>query len=117
MDVRYPGFGTILVAGERYDHDVVIEDGMVRPRDKKPSKPLKAQTGHTPLSAAESIPWSKPKLVIGSGYSGRLPILPEVEEEARSRQVDLVVAPTAEACRILAELDASEANAVLHVTC
>jgi hypothetical protein len=60
MEINYPGFGTIEVAGERFDHDVVIEDGEVRARHKAPSKAFKAGTGHTPLSASEDIPWSKP---------------------------------------------------------
>lgn len=117
MEVEYPGFGTIVVEGRRYHHDVVIEAGRVRARDKKPSKALKGVTGHTPLSAAEDIPWSRPTLVVGSGHSGGLPVLPEVEEEARARGVDLVVAPTAEACRMLHALEADQVNAVLHVTC
>jgi hypothetical protein len=118
MDVEYPGFGTIVVAGTRYDHDVVIDRGVVRRRDKGPSRPLKARGGgHTPLSAAEDIPWSTPRLVIGTGYSERLPILPEVADEAASRGVELVVLPTAEAVALLRSVDAAEVNALLHVTC
>ncbi len=117
MDVEYPGFGTIVVEGSRFDHDVVIEAGVVRARDKGPSKGLKARFGHTPLSAAEDIPWSRPQLIIGSGYSGRLPILPEVEAAAEERGIVLVVVPTAQACSLLQALAASDVNAILHVTC
>jgi hypothetical protein len=117
MEINYPGFGTIEVAGERFDHDVVIEDGEVRARHKAPSKAFKAGTGHTPLSASEDIPWSKPRLVVGSGYSGRLPILDEVRDEAAARGVELLVLPTSEACKLLTELNEAETNAVLHVTC
>lgn len=117
MDVEYPGFGTILVEGERFDHDVVIEGRVVRPRDKRPSKPFKSQTGHTPLSNREDIPWSKRRLVVGSGHSGRLPVLDDVRREADRRSVDLVVMPTAEACALLRDLDPDDANAILHVTC
>ncbi len=117
MEINYPGFGTVEVAGERFDHDVVIEDGEVRARDKGPSKSLKARTGHTPLSASENIPWSKRRLIVGSGYSGRLPVLDEVRDEAAALGVELLVVPTSEACELLAELDEAEVNAVLHVTC
>lgn len=116
MDVDYPGFGSIIVAGTRYDHDVVIEAGAVRPRDKGPSR-LRAAGGHTPLSVAESIPWSGSTLVIGTGASGRLPVLAEFEEEARARSVELLVMPTADACSYLRDVAASDAYAILHVTC
>lgn len=117
MNIAYPRFGEIVVEGTHYPHDVVIEAGEVRPRDKGPSKRLKAQFGHTPLSAAETIPWSGGRLIIGSGYSGGLPILPELTDEARRRDVELVVAPTRQACEMLAGLSLAEVNAILHVTC
>jgi hypothetical protein len=117
MDIEYPAFGTIVVEGTRYDHDVIIEDGVVRARKKGPSKPRKTTHGHTPLTAAEDIPWSKPRLVIGSGYSGSLPITADVTEEAAARGVVVEVMPTAEACGVLRRLEPSDANAILHVTC
>ncbi len=116
MDVEYPGFGTIVVFGRKYDHDVVVEDGEVRARDKGPSKRLK-KGGHTPLSVREDIPLSKSRLVIGSGYSGSLPILAEVTEAARSAKVTVDIMPTAEACSLLRSLDPASVNAILHVTC
>jgi hypothetical protein len=117
MDIEYPSFGTVVIDGTRYDHDVLIEDGRVTKRDKSPSKPLKARYGHTPLSVNEVIPWSKPKLVIGSGHSGRLPVLTEIEDEAERRGVDLVVMPTSEAVTLLSDSDEPDHNAILHVTC
>lgn len=117
MDIEYPDFGTIVIDGERYDHDLIIEGGQVTARDKTPSKPLKDRYGHTPLSDDEAIPWSRPRLVIGSGYSGRLPIVSAVEDEAERRGIDLVVMPTAEAVDLLNDTDQSGVNAILHVTC
>lgn len=117
MDIDYPRFGTIVVDGKEFHHDVVIEDDQVRARDKSPSKPLKGEHGHTPLSASEEIPWSKPRLIIGSGYSGRLPVLPDIAEEAAAQGVEVTVMPTSRACRLLADLDRSDVNAILHVTC
>lgn len=118
MDVVYPGFGSIMVNGERFDHDVVVEAGVVRARVKDPSKPHRTRYGHTPLSAEEMIPWSAPHLVIGTGASGRLPIMPEVSEAAREHGVELTLLPTAEACELLRSLDdAAACNAILHVTC
>ena len=117
MDIEYPGFGRIRVAGIDYYHDIVIDAGKVRARDKKPSKTLRSRYGHTPLSEAEEIPWSGRRLIIGSGYSGMLPIVPQLTEEAAAHGVELEIMPTAEACALLRTLMVEDANAVLHVTC
>lgn len=117
MDFEYPAFGKIIVDGTPYDHDVVIDDGQVRPRDKGPSRSLKAEFGHTPLSVDEAIPWSRPTLLIGSGYSGRLPVMPDVVQLAEERGVELVVLPTSQAVDLLNESESSGVNAILHVTC
>ena len=116
MDVEYPGSGAIVVSGRRFDHDVVICDGIVSARDKEPSR-ARSTGGHTPLTAAEDLPWTQPRLVIGSGHSGRLPIDDDVYAEAESRGVELIVLPTAEACEVLRDIGPDQANAVLHVTC
>ena len=60
MEVRFLGFGSIEVEGRRYEHDIVIDRGVVRKRSKKPSKPYRDRFGHTPLSVAEEIPWQTP---------------------------------------------------------
>jgi len=117
MEVEYLGFGEIDVSGERYEHDVVIENGRARKRDKKPSKGYRNDMGHTPLSAEEDIPWSAPRLVIGTGADGRLPVMAEVRDLAAERGVEVISMPTAEACRLLQGLEPHEAAAVLHVTC
>lgn len=117
MDVEYPGFGRIVVDGVRYDHDVIVEAGEVRPRTKAPSKPLKHRYGHTPLTAAEDLPHTAEHLVIGTGYSGDLPVLPEVVKQAEDRGVEVTLLPTEEACALLRTLDAGDVDAILHVTC
>jgi len=117
MDISYPGFGAIVVEGTRFEHDVVLEGGRIRPRDKKPSKKHKSTFHHTPLSIGEEIPWSPPRLVIGTGASGRLPIMPEVWEEAERRGIELIAEPTAGACRLLESADPVDVFAILHVTC
>jgi hypothetical protein len=117
MDVAYPGFGSIVVGGERFDCDVVLEAGRARPRKKGPSKAHRSRYGHTPLSPDEDIPWSPPRLVVGTGASGRLPIMPEVWEEAKLRGVELTAVPTSEACELLRPIRRDEVYAILHVTC
>ncbi len=117
MNARLIGFGEIELDGQRYDADVVIDRGQVRRRRKKPSKPYRERYGHTPLSAEESIPWDGPRLIVGTGADGRLPIMAEVYELAAGRNVEIVALPTDEACRLIADLEPGAVNAILHVTC
>jgi hypothetical protein len=109
-------FGEIEIDGVTYEHDVVIDRGQIRKRKKGPSKSLRAGYGHTPLSAAEDLPWDCRRLVVGSGADGALPVLPGVTEEAARRGVELMVVPTVDAIELLREADAGT-NAILHVTC
>ena len=85
MDARLISFGLIEIGGRRFEHDVVVDGGVVRRRKKTASKAYRDQYGHTPLSPDEAIPWSARLLIIGTGVSGQLPIMPELYEEARRR--------------------------------
>ena len=58
-------FGSIQIDGLVYDHDIVIDRGAIRKRKKQPSKKRRDAYGHTPLSAAEEIPWRCRRLVVG----------------------------------------------------
>jgi len=109
-------FGSVRVDGVTYDHDVIIDRGKIRKRKKGASRKFRGAYGHTPLSAAEDIPWRCRRLVIGTGAAGALPVLKEVREEARHRDVELVILPTAQAIGVLAKT-AKDTNAILHVTC
>ena len=109
-------FGEIEIDGVTYEHDVVIDHGRIRKRKKGPSKALRAGFGHTPLSAAEDLPWDCRRLVVGSGADGALPVQPEVVDEAARRGVGLVVVPTVDAIELLRVADPGT-NAILHVTC
>lgn len=117
MDCRLVSFGQIEIDGRRFDHDVVIEEGRVRRRKKGPSKPYRAEYGHTPLSPDEAVPWSAPLLIVGTGASGQLPITSDLFLEACRRGVEVVVRPTVEACELIAAADVGSVAAILHVTC
>ena len=116
--MRFTGysFGSIRVDGVTYDHDLVIDRGKIRKRKKAASRKFRSGYGHTPLSAAEDIPWRCRRLVIGTGADGALPVLQQVREEARRRKVGLVVLPTAEAIEALTQTT-KDTNAILHLTC
>jgi hypothetical protein len=93
--VRFSGysFGSVRVDGVTYDHDLVIDRGKIRKRNKGASRQFRGAYGHTPLPAAEDIPWRCRRLVIGTGADGALPVMDEVHEQARRREVELVIVP------------------------
>jgi hypothetical protein len=116
MRFRDFSFGSIRINGTTYEHDVVIDRGEVRKRQKKPSKKFRGEYGHTPLSIEEDIPWKCRRLVIGTGAHGSLPVMQDVKLEAERRKVELLILPTAKAVEEL-QKNAGQTNAILHVTC
>lgn len=54
--------------------------------------------------------------MIGTGAAGSLPVMEEVVQEARRRDVDLVLMPTADAIGVLNQ-GMEDTNAILHLTC
>jgi hypothetical protein len=117
MKAELVAFGELEIEGARYHRDVVIEGGQIRKRDKGPSKALVKKSRHTPLSAAEQIPWGGKRLIIGTGARGQLPIAKELGAEAARRGIAIEALPTEEACRLLADVDSNDVYAILHVTC
>jgi hypothetical protein len=109
-------FGSVRVDGVTYDHDLIIDRGKIRKRKKAASRKFRGGYGHTPLSAAEDLPWRCRRLVIGTGADGALPVMDQVKDEARRRKVDLVLLPTAQAIGVLSQTT-KDTNAVLHLTC
>ena len=116
MRFKHFAFGVINIDGVTYEHDVVVDRGEIRRREKKASKKFRETFGHTPLSLDENIPWKCMRLVIGTGAYGRLPVMDDVKREAKGRRVELVVLPTAEAIEVL-QKHPKKTNAVLHLTC
>ena len=108
-------FGSLRIDGVTYDHDVVIDRGEVRKRNKKPSKKFREEFGHTPLSLEEEIPWKCRRLMIGTG-SGALPVMEEVRREAKRRKIKLLILSTIEAIEELKQ-HPRDTNAILHLTC
>jgi hypothetical protein len=117
MHVDTYDFGRIVIDGVGYDHDVVIDDGEVRKRKKGPSKPRQSEFGHTPLTAAEAIPWKAQRLWIGTGAHGGLPVADDLREEARRRGVELLMKTTPEMVKMINRSLPKGTNLILHVTC
>ena len=112
------GFGWIEIGGTRYEHDIVIHaDGLISKREKKLSKSLKGEYGHTPLSGEELAFLEKEhpeRVYIGTGQYGDLPLTPEAV--AILEGYEPVVKPTHEVLSLLKE-EKRKHVAVLHVTC
>jgi len=109
-------FGSIKIDDIVYEHDVVIDRGKIRKRDKKLSKKFRDEFAHTPLSVKEDIPWKCRRLIVGTGAHGGLPVMKDVRRKAEERKIELFVLPTAQAIEMLTK-DMDNTNAVLHVTC
>jgi hypothetical protein len=116
MKITAFSFGSIEIDGVPYEHDVIIDRGQVHKRKKGASKKFREAFGHTPLSLEEEIPWKCRRLVVGTGAHGALPVMSELQREARRRKVELMALPTTEAIGVLNE-GMKHTNAVLHVTC
>jgi hypothetical protein len=114
MIVDEYSFGRIVIDGKEYTKDIVIHDGTIEKRDKKKSKHLKSQYGHTPLTPEENIPWNHKRLIVGTGAYGKLPVVRGVKDEARKKMVKLEIMPTKKA---LTHLNDADTNMILHLTC
>jgi hypothetical protein len=112
------GFGFIEIQGVTYTHDIVIHtDGTISRREKKKSKDLKTEYGHTPLSGAELdfLRREKPEVVyIGTGQYGSLPLTKDAL--AILEHYVMIVLPTP---GIIAALPGEKRRhiAILHLTC
>ena len=116
MDVRLCGFGSIEVEGRAYEHDIVIDRGVVRKRaEALEGLPRQVRT-HSAFGRRGAAVGRTP---VDHRHRGprRVPIMPEVVAEAARRNIDLVAVPTDQACRLIAGLKPREVRAVLHVTC
>ena len=121
------GFGYIVVAGRRYDHDVVVApDGTVSRRRKELSKPEADLYAHTPLSARELEYYLKAYgdvdcVAVGTGQDGGMRVTPEASrilEELEHRGVRVVVALTPQLTRMCSLLETCRRPLiVVHVTC
>lgn len=112
------GFGYIEINGETYTHDVVIHaNGKISKRDKKKSKRLRDDYGHTPLSGPELdfIPGEKPDIIyIGTGQYGSLPLTPDTGPVLDSYKTVVQMTP-----EVISRLKDEKRRyiAILHVTC
>jgi len=106
-------FGQIVINGQKYTSDVIIFPDRVQGdwwRDESHELTLKDITG--------IINKNPEILLVGTGASGLMRVLPEVVREAEARHIQLIVQPTGEACDIYNQLSPTQrVVAALHLTC
>ncbi len=106
-------FGQIVVSGQKYTSDVIIFPDRVRVNWWR-------KTGHQLcLKDIAAVMTENPEvLVVGSGDSGLMKVLPEVERAVETQGIKLIVEATAQACQTYNHICHSQrAIAALHITC
>ena len=106
-------FGRIVIKGKRYTTDVIIYPDHVEDNWWR-------EEGHS-LSPVDlwAIVQAEPEvLVVGTGRSGLMRVLPEAEEYLREQGIRLIAERTTEAVRIYNQLcQSTKVVAALHLTC
>ncbi len=106
-------FGQVVVNGKKYISDVIIFPDRVRDNWRR-------RTGHQLWveDIAEVITENPEVLVVGSGSSGLVKVLPEVQQVVEAQGIKLIVEATDRACHTYNQLCCSQrAVAALHITC
>ena len=106
-------FGQIVVNGKRYSSDVIIFPDRVKDSWWRKS-------GHQLCldDIAEVIAEKPEVLIVGTGASGLVRVLPEVKQSLEARGIKLIAEPTSEACNTYNQLCQSQrVVAALHLTC
>jgi len=106
-------FGQIVINGRKYSSDVIIFPDRVQDAWRR------KKSHELTLEDIKDIMAENPEvLVVGTGYSGLMRVLPEVEQEAEALNIKLIAKPTGEACDIYNQLsDIQRVAAALHLTC
>ena len=111
-------FGSITVAGEVYDHDIVVRlSGRVKKRKKKLSKE-KYGTSHTvSLDEAKHIlDEGAERLIIGTGQYDNVRLSKEAGEYFQKKGCSVELLPTPEALKAWNKAEGKTIG-MFHVTC
>ncbi len=106
-------FGLIVVSGKKYTSDVIIFPDRVKDNWWR-------KTGHQLClnDIAEVITKNPEVLVVGTGTSGLMKVLPEVERGVEAQGIKLIVEATDKACHAYNHVCHSQrVVAALHITC
>lgn len=114
MKIESPGFGSIVIDGRRYNRDVIVLHGEVRPDWWR-----KEGHGLYPEDISEVLAARPEVFVLGCGWYGALKVSPETRRAFEEAGIRLVCRPTPEACQELTRLLAEGVDAAggFHLTC
>jgi hypothetical protein len=118
MKIDKTKFGSITIAGEKYEHDVIIRlNGKVEKRKKKLSKELFGTSHIISLAEAEYVYEDGARsIIIGSGQSGMAQLSPEAAIFFLRKQCTVKLASTPEAIQCWNEAQEPVVG-LFHVTC
>ncbi len=112
--IEFYDFGKIIIDGKEYSNDVIIYPHRVESSWWR-------RVGHELcLDDIRNVFAEDPDvLVVGTGYSGLMRVLPEVEEALKEKGIELRVERTKRACDVYNELSKKfkKVIAALHLTC
>jgi hypothetical protein len=111
-------FGSITIAGEVLEHDVIIRlNGKVKKRKKKLSKAV-YRTSHTiSLQEAKHVyEKSAGQLIIGAGQYGSVKLSDEAAKYFERKKCHVKLLPTPEAIKIWNQAEGAVIG-LFHVTC
>jgi hypothetical protein len=102
-----------VIDGRTYTSDVVVfTDRVISNWRRKQGHQLSIEDIDDVLRENPEI------LVVGTGSSGFMRVLPQTESRLKGEKIELIAAPTDEACRIFNDLmPARRVVACLHLTC
>ena len=107
------GFGQIIIDGRRYERDLILFSDKVKTGWWR-------KEGHR-LQIQDLMEVLEPKpevLVVGTGYYGAMTVPSETRKHVESKEIELIVQKTAEACKTFNRLVTSrKVVAALHLTC
>ena len=106
-------FGLIVVNGRKYTSDIIIFPDSVRDNWGR-------KAGHQLYldDIAEVLTGSPEVLVVGTGSSSLMEVLPEVRQVVEAQGIELIVEATDRACHTYNQFCRSRrAVAALHITC
>jgi len=106
-------FGLIVVNGKHYTSDVIIFPDRVHDNWwRNTSHQLHLDELSEAIAAKPEV------LIVGTGASGLMKVLPEVEQSLEAQGIKLIAQPTGEACNLYNQLCHSQrVVATLHLTC
>lgn len=111
-------FGSITIAGEKYDHDILIRlSGNVEKRKKKLSKEIYGTSHIISLAEAQYVyePGAE-RLIIGTGQSGMVKLSDEATVFFQDRQCAVDLSPTPDAIEVWNKAQGSTIG-LFHITC